>query len=265
MTAFNPFGDNKIVTQSVEQKENLLVSFTPAKFDVLIKVLGLFDKSSDSIKIQSSNIIQKYGPAIISADVSTLFDDQVIDLEIVQPKKYIKLFKLFKNNNNIDVIEDNANNRYIITNGEIKLFLPKQAAAATDDTLTPDFDDCVGLYEVKIDKETSKQLIGLSGDVNYVEYLIQDDKLKGMHVPDTAIFLFNEFLIDPKASKLDETNADLTLRTGIFLTVPAEDYKVNIGKLKNDNYFSITDCNTGVVHVSIFEALDVTTGGNLLI
>lgn len=266
MAAFNPFGDNKAaVTNDSNAKENLLISFTPAKFDVLIKVLGLFDKSTDSIKIQGSNIIQKYGPAIVSADVSTLFDDQVIDFEIVQPKKYIKLFKLFKNNNNIDVIEDNANNRYIITNGEIKLFLPKQVTALTDDNLMPDFNDCVGLYNVKIDKETSKQLIGLSGDVNYVEYLIQDDKLKGIHVPDTAIFLFSEFLIDPKATKLDETNADQILKTGIFLTVPAEDYTIDIGKLKNENFFSITDCNTGVVHVKIIETLEVSTGGNLLI
>lgn len=267
MTAFNPFGDNKAIvsTNTSGAKENLLVSFTPAKFDVLIKVLGLFDKSSDSIKIQNSNIIQKYGPAVVSANVMTLFDNQSINIEIVQPKKYIKLFKLFKNNNNIDFIEDNSNNRYIITNGEIKLFLPKQAIAATDDTLMPDFDDCVGLYEVKIDKETSKQLIGLSSDVNYVEYLIQDDKLKGVHVPDTAIFLFADYLIDPKAVKLDETNADQILRTGIFLTVPAEDYTINIGKLKNGNFFSITDCNTGVVHVSIIETLELSTGGNLLI
>jgi hypothetical protein len=168
MAAFNPFGDNKaVVPNNSSAKENLLISFTPAKFDVLIKVLGLFDKSTDSIKIQNSNIVQKYGPAIVSADVTTLFDDQSIDFEIVQPKKYIKLFKLFKNNTNIDVIEDNANNRYIITNGEIKLFLPKQAVAATEDTLLPDFEDCSLMFDVKIDKEASKQLMTEEGEMNY--------------------------------------------------------------------------------------------------
>lgn len=263
MTSFNPFGDNK--TDTTKTGEDTLFSFSPAKFDSLIKVLSLFDKSGETISIKKSNIVQKFGTAIATADISTLFDDQIVDLEIVQPKKYIKLFKQFKNNTNIDFIEDNSNNRYIVTNGEIKLFLPKQAQSASDDTLVPDFDDCTGLFEIKVDKETSKQLIGLSGDVNYIEYLIQDDKLKGVHVPDTAIYLFNEFLTDPKASKLDETNADQLLRCGNFLSVTAEDYKINIGKLKNDNFFSITDCNTGVVHVNIIETLDVTTGGNLLI
>jgi hypothetical protein len=260
---FNPFGDSK--TTVSKTGENLLVSFSPAKFDILIKVLSLFDKSGETISIKGSSIVQKFGTAIANADISTLFDDQIVDLEIVQPKKYIKLFKQFKNNTNIDFIEDNTNNRYVVTNGEIKLFLPKQAQAASDDNLMPDFDDCKGLFEIKIDKETSKQLIGLSGDVNYIEYLIQDDKLKGVHVPDTAIYLFNEFLIDPKASKLDETNADQMLRCGNFLSIPAEDYEINIGTLKNDNYFSVTDCNTGLVHVKIIETLEVTTGGNLLI
>lgn len=259
MTTFNPFGNTS------SKSTDLLVSFTPAKFDILIKVLSLFDKSNDSICIKSSNIVQKFGSAIANADISSLFDDQVVDLEIVQPKKYIKLFKQFKNNTNIDVIEDSANNRYVITNGEIKLFLPKQATPTSDDTLMPDFEDCEMLHEMTIDKETSKQLIGLSSDSNYIEYLFQDNKLKGVHIPDTAIYLFNEFLEDPKAKNLDETNADEMLRTGVFLAIPAEDYKLTIGKLKNGNHFSITDCNTGMVHVNLIEQLDLSTGGSLLI
>ena len=259
MTDFNPFSSKE------KTGENLLFSFSPAKFDILIKVLSLFDKSGETISIRNSNIVQKFGAAVANADISTLFDDQIVDIDIVQPKKYIKLFKQFKNNTNIDFIEDNSNNRYIVSNGEIKLFLPKQAQASDDDTLAPDFDDCVGLYEIKIDKETSKQLVGLSSDSNYVEYLIQDEKLKGVHIPDTAIYLFNDFLIDPKATKLDETNADQMLRTGNFLSVPAEDYLINIGKFKNDNFFSVTDCNTGVVHVKIIETLELSTGGSILI
>lgn len=265
MANFNPFGDNKTFSDTKTSGEKLLVSFSPAKFDTLIKVLGLFNKSADSIKITNGNIVQKYGPATINADVSTLFDDQPVDFEIVQPNKYIKLFKTFKNNTDISIIEDNSNNRYIITNGEIKLFLPKQAQVASDDTLLPDFEDCTQLWEIKIDKETSKQLIALSGSSNYVEYLIQDEKLKGIHVPDTAIFVFSEFLIDPKAKILDETNAEQTFKTGTFLKIDAEDYTINIGKLKNGNHFSITNCNTGLIGVNIFETLEVSTGGDLFI
>jgi hypothetical protein len=261
VTIFNPFNT---VEKSEEIGENLLLTLSPAKFDIFVKVLSLFEKSSESIKIQASNIVQKFGPAIMTADVSPLFEKDV-DIEIVQPKKYIKLFKQFKNNTDIDFISDGGNNRYIVTNDEIKLFLPKQATVVEEDTLMPDFEGAEGLFDIKIEKEVSKQLIGLSADVNFVEYLIQDDKLKGVHIPDTAIYLFNEYLKDPKAKTLDETNADLILRTGVFLAVAAESYNLQIGKLTNGNHFSVTDCDTGMVHVNIFENLEITTGGNLLI
>lgn len=267
MAVFNPFGSGEIQESGTktESGEKILVSFPPAKFDTFVKVLELFNKSTESIKIQSSNIIQKFGPAVASADVSTLFDNQEIDIEIMKPSKYIKLFKNFRNNEDVKFIEDNTNNRYIITNDEIKLFLPKQAMASDGDTLMPDFEDSESLFEIKIDKETAKQLISLSSGSNYVEYLIQDDKLKGIHVPDTAIYLFTEYIKDPKAKTLDETSANQMLRTGIFLSVPAEDYTIHIGKLKTGGYFSFTDCNTGIVHVNVFENLEDSTGGNLLI
>jgi hypothetical protein len=263
---FNPFGGGGDTQEAaIETGEKVLISFSPAKFDIFTKVLALFNKSTESIKIQSSTIIQKFGPATASADVSKLFDDQVVDLEIIKPDKYIKLFKQFRNNDDIKVIDDITNKRYIITNDEIKLFLPKQADAVTDDTMMPDFEDAEGLFELKIDKETSKQLVGLSAGANYVEYLIQDSKLKGIHIPSTAIYLFSEFLKDPKAKTLDETNADQIFRTGNFLTVPAEDFVIQIGKLKKGTPFSLTTCNTGVVNVTVFENLDDTSGGNVLI
>ena len=263
-TTFNPFTTADTPTQSSFEGENLLLTLSPAKFDIFNKTLSLFEKSSESIKIQNSNIIQKYGPAVITADITALFEKE-IDMTIVQPKKYIKLFKQFKNNTDINFIEDGSNNRYIITNDEIKLFLPKQAAVAEEDTLMPDFEDAEGICDLKIDKEVAKQLVGLSTDVNFVEYLFQDQKLKGIHIPETAIYLFGDYLKDPKAKTLDETNAELILRTGVFLEVPAENYIIQIGKLKNGNHFSFTECDTGMVKVNVFENLEVTTGGNLLI
>lgn len=266
MSTFNPFEQtNTNLQQSTEKAPSTLISFTPAYFDSLIKILSLFEKSADTIKISQSTIIQKYGAAIVYADISNVFNGTAIDLEIVQPKKYIKLFKQFRNNTDIDVIDDSENNRYIITNNEIKLFLPKPAQTTTDDTLLPDFEGSTSYYQVKLDKETSKQLIGLSSESKFVEFLIQDEKFKGVHIADTAIYLFNDYLKDPNVSKLDETTADPMLRCGNFLSIAAEDYEINIGKLSNGNYFSITDCNTGFIHVNIYETLEVTTGGNVLI
>ncbi len=268
---FNPLDNTKEQTNDSGEpiSEELVFSFSPAKFDSFVKVLSLFDKSSEVIKITQSNIVQQLqsSTAIISADITKLFDDKEIDLDIVQPKKYVKLFKQFRNNENISIIDDSENRRYIYTNGELKLFLPKQASTddGEQDTLMPDFEDCEGLYTIKIDKESSKQLLGLSSDNNFIEYLIQDDKLKGVHVPETAIYLFADYLKDKKAAKLDETNADLILRSGAFLNVPAEDYEIQIGKLKNGNFFSVTACNTGMLNINIIETLEPTTGGNILI
>lgn len=273
MAVFNPFSNlvtnNETKSEKNEKTEDLLISFTPAKFDTFVKILSFFDsaKSTDSIKIQENTIIQKYGTAVLSSDISSLFENQVINIEINQPKKYIKLFKNYRNNNNIDFIDDKSNNRYIVTNNEIKMFLPKQVKTeenSNEDSLMPDFTDSEGLYSVKIDKETAKQLLNLSADQNYVEYLIQDNKLKGINIPQTAIYLFNEYLNDPKTKNLDETNADLLLRTGVFLAIAADSYDINIGKLSNGNYFSFTDCNAGLVHINIFENLENSTGGTLI-
>jgi hypothetical protein len=245
-----------------------IASFTPAKFDALIKILSLFDKSNESIKISESTIIQPFQSAVAIADCSQLFDEQEVTLEIVQPKKYIKLLKNFRNNDNINIIDDGENNRYVITNNEIKLFLPKKAEVTTDDDdLLPNFEGSQVTYGINIDKETAKQLSGLSNDSEYIEYLIQDNQLKGIHIPDTAIYLFANFLKDAEAKKLDETNADVMLKTGVFLSIPADDYGIEIGQLKDGRYFSITNCNTGLIQVSVkvIEILEETTGGNLLI
>lgn len=266
MAVFNPFNTKE--EDENKSDERVLVTLPPAKFDIFTKVLDLFNKSNESIKIKNNLIVQKFGPAVISSDITNLLEeDQQINIDIIDPSKYIKLFKNFRNNEDVKIIDDESNKRYIFTNDEIKLFLPKQVTEEenADDTLMPDFEDSESMFELKINKETSKQLIGLSKNVNAVEYLVQDNKLKGIHIPETAIFLFSDYTKDPKAKTLDETNAEQIFRTGIFLAVPAEDYIIYIGKLKNGNYFSYTDCDTGFVHVNVYEDLKVTTGGSLLI
>jgi hypothetical protein len=68
-----------------------------------------------------------------------------------------------------------------------------------------------------------------------------------------------------KAAKLDETNADLALRSVAFLSIPAEDYEIAIGKQADGSYISVTNCNTGFIKVDVFESLEIATGGNILI
>lgn len=250
---------------SMNGDNNIIAEISPAKFDSLVKILSLLDKSQDSIIIQNSSIIQQYKRGILYADIKQIFDEKDVNLQILNPKKNIKLLKQFKNNNNIYIIDDNENSRYVLTNGEIKLFLPKQSDETLITVQIPDYSGATEVCDATLDKDSSKTVDGLSADSNYIEYLIQDNSLKAIHIPDTAIYVLNDFIQDPQASKLDETNADLTLRSEVYLPVIADEYSIQIGKLPDDAYFSYTVCDTGLIKINVFENLDLTTGGNLLL
>lgn len=247
------------------ESNNILAEISPAKFDSLVKILSLLDKSSDMIMINKSSIIQQYNRSILHADVRQIFDNKDVTIQILNPKKNVKLLKQFKNNTNVYIIDDSENSRYILTNGEIKLFLPKQADSNLTSIQMPDYSESEQVCETKIDKESSKTILGLADSNNYIEYLIQDSLLKAIHIPDTAIYVLNEFIQDPQTSKLDETTADLALRSNVYLPVTADEYKIHIGKNKDDTYFSYTICDTGLIKINVYENLDLTTGGNLLL
>jgi len=257
ITSYKPLEENLIICQ-----------ISPAKFDSFLKVLNVLisDKSSnDSLIIKDSMVTQNVSSAIVSSNIEDVFDGKKIDLQIINPKKYLKLFKTFRNNNDIFIMDDVENSRFIISNGEIRLFLPKQIENLIETVKVPDLSNCEGLYSIKIDKVTRNIIIGLSNEAPYIDYLIQEDTLKGIHVPDTAIYLFSDYISDIKAAKLDETNADLALRSTSFLSIPAEDYEIAIGKQADGTFISVTNCNTGFIKVDIYEFLEITTGGNILI
>jgi len=249
-------------------EDNIICQISPAKFDSLLKVLNVLinEKSSnDSLIIKDSTITQAFSGAIISSNIQEVFDNDKTNLQIINPKRHIKLFRNFKNNNNVFILDDSENSRFIITNGEVKLFLPKQMETLVEEVVIPDLSNCTELCSIKVDKSTRNIIIGLASDVDYIEYLIQDDLLKAIHIPNTAIYLFNEYINDPKAAKLDETNADLALRSTVYFPILAEDYELNLGKTPESNYVLVTRCNTGFIKVDVFEQLEVSTGGNILI
>lgn len=250
-------------------EENLIIcQITPAKFDSFLKVLNVLvsDKSSnDSLIIKESMVTQNVSGAIVSSNIEDIFDGKKIDLQIINPKKYLKLFKNFRNNNDIFIMDDTENSRFIISNGEVRIFLPKQIETLVEAVKLPDLSSSTGLCSIKIDKATRNIITGLANEAQYIDYLIQDDTLKGIHVPDIAIYLFSDYINDAKAAKLDETNSDLALRSVAFLSIPAEDYEIAIGKNPDGSYVSVTNCNTGFIKVDVYENLEIATGGNLLI
>lgn len=254
---FKPLEENMIVCQ-----------ISPAKFDSLLKVLNVLvsDKSSnDSLIIKESNITQNVSGAIISSNVEEIFEGKKINLQIINPKKYLKLFKTFRNNNDVFILDDSENSRFIITNGEIKLFLPKQIENLVEAVKLPDLSNCTGLCSIKVDKASRNIIMGLANEAQYIDYLIQDNLFKAVHIPDTAIYLFSDYISDVKATKLDETNADLALRSIAYFPILAEDYEIAIGQMPDGSYVSAMSCNTGFIKVDVIENLEVATGGNILI
>lgn len=241
-----------------------IVEISPGKFDNLTKVLDILRQNKpSSITIKGSYIFEGVSGAIIVADVKQIFDGKEIDFQITDPKKHVDLFKSFKGNNNIFILDDPENTRFILTNGPIKIFLPKQVDQLVAETSAPDTSQAQSICAKGVSKDIRDEIKSIGRHSNAIEYLIQDNSIKAMHIPDTGIYRFEEFIKDPKVAKLDETNADLVLKSELFLPVESDNYNITICKLPGGEYLSITECNSGLVKMWIFEQLEETTGGNL--
>lgn len=252
------------------QGVQIIASISPADFDNITKILNVITRENpaDNLIIRQSKVKQGSTGCIIEADMTKILrnNGNLIDLDIINPRRYIPLFSQFRTENNIFITDDPANSRFVVDNGEINLFLPKQQTTVAQQVQSVDTTNSQQVCQRIIDKETRKIIKGFSKDKDYIEYLIQDNLVKAIHIPDTAIFKFSEFIKDDKAANLDETNADLALRTSSFLPIEADSYTIYILRLQDQSYVAITTCQIGgLIDVIITELVDETTGGNLLI
>ena len=229
----------------------------------MTKVLTiLVNNKPDRIVIRGSRINETVQGSIITADVEKILGPN-INFEITDPKKHVDLFKSFKGNNNIFILDDPENTRYIITNGPIKIFLPKQVDQLVGETTPPDMSNAQGVCFKELSKDIKDDIKGLAKHSDSIEYLIHNNEIKAMHIPDTGIYRFEEFIKDPDIAKLDETNAQLVLKSEFFLPVDADMYRIDIVKNQDGSMISVTQCNAGMVKIAIFEQLEDTTGGNI--
>ena len=246
----------------------IIAELTSGNYDNLIKILQLLIKEdNDTISIRKSTVIKSNSDSIIQANMVSIWKDKngnYVDLDIINPKKYIKLFEQFKSQNNIFIINDDENSRYVLTNGEVKLFLPKQDTIVDKNIETFDVSNGETICQTSVDKDIRRIIKNLSKGQEHIDFLIQDNKLKGIYIPDTAIYTFAEYKSDPKSQNVHETNADLSLKSTNFLPIEAENYNVYIIK-NNDVHVMLTDCKIGgKIDVRIHEALEISTGGNLI-
>lgn len=246
----------------ISDDDVVLKKISPAKWEALIDILEFLTKDSDESVVISNSIImhQLKSGSILKANLKEVFDNQNIDLHISSPKKWVRLFKMFKNEN-VYIIEES--NRFIVTNGQTKLFLPRQLNTVVSQLEFPDFEQTRNIANQIIQKESRDKIINLSKGLSYIEFLIKDNNIKIVNIPNTALFIIPEFMKDPEIRSLTVDNADLLLRSSTFLPYPAETYQIIIGLNNlNDKYFMMSSCKTQLISIEIYEVLNDATGIN---
>ena len=246
----------------ISDDDVVLKKISSAKWEALIDILEFLTKDSDESVVISNSIImhQLKSGSILKADLKEVFDNQNIDLHISSPKKWVRLFKMFKNEN-VYIIEES--NRFIVTNGQTKLFLPRQLNTVVSQLEFPDFEHTRNIANQIIQKESRDKIINLSKGLSYIEFLIKDNNIKIVNIPNTALFIIPEFMKDPEIRSLTVDNADLLLRSSTFLPYPAETYQIIIGLNNlNDKYFMVSSCKTQLISIEIYEVLNDATGIN---
>lgn len=203
------------------------------KFDALQKIVQ-FLENCEHVLIRNGSINHYVNSVIVSVDLTELLGDD-FNLDIINPKKYTKLFKSMVRKN-IKLYDDSEMNRYIISNNEIKLFLPKLAKTNSDnenlriDNLKP----VGGAIKIKDNKKSIKTFIG-SGEV---KLLLHEKQLKGVLVDDVGIYQFPEHEDD----NFQESECETLVSYG-FLNVDAAEYLVQLGKDSNSKYWLVTTIN----------------------
>lgn len=242
------------------EEDNVIKKIIPAKWDAFLEILDFLTKDSDEpVIIKDSIIMYPYkGGSIIKTNMSDVFDDGGMNLHISSPKKWTKLFKTLKDCN-VYILDDE--NKFIVTNGQIKLFLPKQLNSYVNTISFPDFTQTETICDLIVQKESRDKILRLGKDVQYIEFLIQDGKFKSVNIPNTAIFILPEYVKDQEAQKLTSSNAELTLRSTVFLPYSADTYQLIIGRnLISDSYFAYTICKTSLTTIELYESLDNSSG-----
>jgi len=253
--------DAPIQTQIDNNTPILVASMNPAQFDSLIKLLMVLEKQDnviikDSIICQSINV----GATILYAELQSIIGTGV-NMHILAPRKAIKLFKAIKGNTNIAVYDDDLQKRYIVTNGGIKVFLPKQASEMDEDISPPNLKEYSMLGKtISITKDARSNILPVLNECDHCELLIKDTQMKGVYVPETAVYLFDDYSTEP----IDETTSDLNLKAYSFLGIDAESYEIFLGQ-KGDNYWTMCRANTGYLTVDIYESVQAVTDESFLL
>lgn len=197
------------------------------KFETLQKILNLLE-NSDFISIKDSKINNIIGNNIVYCNLTSILGNN-FNLDIINPKKYLKLFKSVKSN--FTLIEEDS--RYILYSNELKIFLPKKI-----NTSSISFEDIGDLSEVgklitiKDNKKIIKNLIG-----NPTKLLIHNNEFKGILEDNFGIYIFPEY--NDNNEEINEENSKILMSYG-FLNIDSNEYILKLGIDSSNKYWLLT-------------------------
>jgi len=228
------------------------------------KNLGLVLKpisDQGTINIRESSIYQDInsGVAILFTDIKSLVGDG-INFDIMNPSKQVKLFKLLETcDNDIQIMEDVENEQYVVSNNQIRIYLPKQTEKISPIVNKPDYEGLVYIGEpIKLDKSNRREIdvfIKSENSKDAIKLLIKDDQLVGFEKKETGVYLFPGYT---QYLNLTSSNTDFTLKSLAFMLIQGEEFTIRIGKFPDDRYLLITDINTGFLEMSLNEEVDLS-------
>lgn len=229
-----------------------LCDLDSTKLDKLSKLVTIME-NCEYIAIRNGKINHMTNTAIISGDLNTIFGD-TFDIDIINPKKISKLLKLMVRKN-VTVYDDGEMHRFILSNNEMKLFLPKKQSIP--ETPKIKISSSNAPITIKDNKKTIRNFIGTTE----VKLLIHEGKLKGLLVDDVGMYTFPEY----SDENVEENSCDIYVVYN-FLPFESEEYTINVIKdTKNKMWLYTKIAFEENVSIFTLENINKKTIENLLI
>lgn len=224
------------------------------KFDALQKLMTLLENTS-CISIRNSTINNLVETNVIVSHLTDIFGEN-FNIDIVNPKKYLKLFKIMPKSN-IKLFDDPSMNRYVFISGNVQLFLPKKQNSPVFDTDEfNDFEQLGKTINIKDNKKIVKSFIS-----NEIKLLLKNNEFQGILNDDLGIYQFPEY---ENNEKLNEEDCEVLVSYG-FLNIDAEKYEVSLGKKDGEFWLFTTIDFDNISKVYILENVNKKNLDNILI
>lgn len=266
-TIEEPITDSMLTPTTKEEEPsdpNLIMRMSSEQFEqfkmILVKLMKC--KAPESFVIDDNIIIHNVNGTVITTNMNKLFNPKKLNLHIINPAKYSLIFKSFKEGD-VDIINDPDNQRFIIKNSNMEVYLPKRMDAMGIKDSIPDVNNVTPVCKISVTKEEQTLIKDIFRSAEHIDFLIHENKIKGVYNEDIGVYKFNDYVNE----KINESNADLILRTSMFIPIESADiYHIYIGKRPDYSYICLTDCVlNGVIDIRVYEMLQVAASTTLLL